>query len=697
MKIVPKLVPTVLVAALAGVLVAALAGAGIAQAANAASTQAAAQPAMQASVWAERPDVAHFEKMENARIAAAHRSIAKLLAAKGARTIPNTLEPYDEALRQLSGAAYFAYVMLQVHPDENFRNHATTMNTKVSGEQTALSLNPAVYHALQKLDVSKADAATQYYVKRQLLEFRLAGVDKDLKTRTKLKQLQDHLTETQAMYERNIADGVNTVDVASAAELDGMPADYIQNHQPGADGKIHLTTNYPDALPVFNFAKSDDLRKRMTIAFDSRAYPKNQAVLKDMMQTRYEIAQLLGYPSWADYNAADKMAMTSANIGKFLDELGSAMLPNARREIGMLLDEKKKTSPDATAVNSYETNYLKELVRRAQYSFDSSSVRPYLAYDKVKQGVLDTAAALFHVSFKRESDAQGWDPAVETWDVYEGDKMIGRFYLDMHPRKGKYGHAEMAQLRDGKRGVQLPEAVLVCNFPATTATDPGLMTADDVTTFFHEFGHLMHHILGGQQQWAAISGISMESDFVEAPSQMLEEWMQSPQVLATFARHYQTGEVIPAELVAKMNRASAFGRSGFVYGQIGYSLISYDLYKEDPAKIDTEATAAQVLNRDKLTVRLPEDARITSNFNHLAGYSSAYYTYMWDKVIAEDFFGQFDPKNLLDSTVSMRYRKAVLEPGGSVSANDLVKNFLGRAQNTDAIQKWAGKEFEAAP
>jgi thimet oligopeptidase len=663
------------------------------------AAQAASAPTVQPTIWAEHPDVAQFEKMENARIAAARHSIAKLVAAKGVRTIQNTLEPYDEALRQLNAAGDLAGVMVQVHPDENFRNHATTINTRVGGEATALSLNQAVYHALQKLDFSKEDAATQYYVKRQLLEYRLAGVDKDLKTRNRLKKLQDHLTEAQAIFERNIADGVSPVEVANAAELDGLPADFIGNHKPDAQGKIHLTTNFVDALPVLSFAKSDDLRRRMWVAFVSRAYPKNQEVLKDMMQTRYEIAQLLGYKSWADYNAADNMVVNGATIEKFLDEMGSAMLPNAQREAAMLLTEKRKTAPDAKEVFSYENFYLKELVRRAQYDFDSSSVRPYLAYDKVKQGVLDTAATLFHVTFKRESDVRSWDPAVETWDVYEGagGKMIGRFYLDMHPRKGKFGVAENSNLLDGKRGVQLPETVLVCSFPEPTATDPGLMEIRDVETFFHEFGHLMHHILGGQQQWVGVSGITMESDFDEAPSLMLEEWMKSQQVLASFARHYQTGEVIPPELVAKMNRASAFGRSQLVSDQIRYSLISYDLYKDDPGNIDIGATAAKILSGDKLITPLDADERFPSQFNHLANYSSAYYKYMWDMVIAEDFFQQFNQQNLLDTTVSMRYRKTVLEPGGSMSANDLVKNFLGRPQNTAAIQKWAGKEFEVAP
>jgi thimet oligopeptidase len=314
----------------------------------------------------------------------------------------------------------------------------------------------------------------------------------------------------------------------------------------------------------------------------------------------------------------------------------------------------------------------------------------------VKQGVLDTAATLFHVSFQREEGAAAWDSSVETWQVLDSGELIGRFYLDMHPRTGKFSHAEMMPVLDGIRGKQLPEAALICNFPRTTADDPGLMEYGDVQTFFHEFGHLMHAILGGQQRWAGISGISMESDFVEAPSQMLEEWTHSPQVLASFARHYKSGQPIPAELVLRMNRASAFGRANFVAQQLGYTAISYDVYNAKPDDVNLDTTTDRDTAKYSRFTLLP-GTHMYASFGHLSNYSSAYYTYMWDKVIAEDFFEQFDSSNLLSGDTSMRYRRSVLEPGGSVSANDLVKNFLGRSQSMEALQRWTAAEFSTEP
>jgi len=648
----------------------------------------------QPTIWAAKPDVASFEKIENDRLAAGQKAVDTLLAAQGPRTIDNTLIPFDEALRHINSAAYFAGLMEQVHPESDFRDHATKMLTKASEAQTAISLNHEIYNALAALDLSKSDAATKYYVQRQLLEFRLSGVNKDDATRARLKELNKQATDEQSMFDRNISDDKKIVE-ADPAELDGLPQDYIDRHKPDAKGKIQLTTDYPDSIPVLTFAKSDALRHRMSIAFNTRAYPKNGDVLMSLMKTRYEIATLLGYPSWADYNAADKMAVKGQNIADFIKQVNDASRPLAEREFEMLLAEKQKTHPGAKEISVDETGYLSEQVRRSKYDFDSQSVRPYFPFQQVKQGILDSAADLFHVSFQQEENVPAWDPAVETWIVIDHGKPIGRFYLDMHPRPGKYSHAEMAPVLDGIKGKQLPEAILVCNFPAPTADDPGLMEYGDVSTFFHEFGHLMHHILGGQQPYAGISGITMESDFVEAPSQMLEEWIRSPQVLAKFAKNYKTGEPIPAELVARMNRASAFGRGNWVTRQNSFSAISYDIYKDKPEQVNLDTVTLDDARRYTLIKPLPE-THLWASFGHLAGYSSAYYTYLWDKVIAEDFFLQFDQKNLLAGDAPMRYRRVVLEPGGSMSANDLVKNFLGRPQSITALQKWMAEEFEPA-
>lgn len=327
-----------------------------------------------------------------------------------------------------------------------------------------------------------------------------------------------------------------------------------------------------------------------------------------------------------------------------------------------------------------------------KYDFDSGSVRAYLPYDRVQTGVLDTASRLFGLQFRQESGAVAWDASVQTWDVLEGGRAIGRFYLDMHPRPGKYNHNSTMTTVTGLRGRRLPEGVLVCNFPASTAADPGLMQYEDVVTFFHEFGHLMHHILAGRQQWAGTSGISAEKDFNEAPSEMLEEWMHNPVVLASFARHYKTGEPIPADLVRHMNRALAFGRASLVAGQNATAALSYDLYNRDPKDLDPYALGREERHRYTL-FEPPPDSHGVASLIHLGNYSSMYYVYMWDKVIAEDLYAQFNASDPSSGKAPLRYRHDVLEPGGSESANTAVKNFLQRPVNMEAFKRWLSEEF----
>lgn len=653
---------------------------------------AADEPPALPAYWTGSSDLQGFQAGVDRELEASARAVARLVAVRGPRTIDNTLAPLDEAFDHSDSAIARAALAQAVHPDAAFRDRATAAYEKANAARTALTLDTRVYRALARLDIRKADPATRHYVARTLLQFRLSGVSRSAADRARLQTLNDALTKATAEFERNIADGQLTVEVADPSELEGLPQDYIDRHPPDAKGRIAITTAYPDAFPVFKFAKKASLRERVYVAFANRAYPKNRPVLAEMLRLRHEIATLLGYPSWADYNAADKMMGNGRNIAAFIDELDAAARPVAEREFAMLLEEYRKTHAGATAIPVTDRSYMKEQLRRSQFAFDSQSVRPYLPYERVKAGLMATAARLYQVEFREARDVPVWDPSVETWDVIDRGRRIGRFYLDMHPRPGKFSHAEAMGLVNGIEGKQLPEAALICNFPTPTATDPGLMEYRDVESFLHEFGHLMHNILGGHQRWAGISGIKMEWDFVEAPSQMLEEWMRSPQVLTSFARHYQTGEVIPLELIERMNRAAAFGRGLFLEEQLGFAQESYEYYRGLPERIDLDAVQRAAETRFSAFAPIEQDHSYAA-FGHLSGYSSAYYTYMFDLVIATDFFSQFDQKDLLAGDAPERYRRTVLEPGGSVPAAELVRAFLGRAQNTKAIRAWMGQEF----
>jgi thimet oligopeptidase len=381
------------------------------------------------------------------------------------------------------------------------------------------------------------------------------------------------------------------------------------------------------------------------------------------------------------------MVGSGKNASDFIDRIVAASTTRAASEYQTLLKRKQQDIPGATGINAWESGYYSELVRKANYDFDSQSVRPYLQYDKVKQGVLDVTSTLFGVTFRPVKDVPVWDPSVECWEMLEKGKLVGRFYLDMHPRKGKFNHAAEFSVRTGVAGQQIPEAVLVCNFPGGEAGDPGLMEHDDVQTFFHEFGHLLHELFAGRHRWVGVGGIRTEQDFVEAPSQMLEEWTWDPTVLQTFARHYQTNEPIPTQLVKQMKHASEFGKGLVVRRQMVYAKLSLSIYDRKPAEVNTD-NMIEKLTQEYQPYPFVKDTHWQTSFGHLDGYSAVYYTYMWSLVIAKDMFSQFDRSHLLAPGVATRYRNSVLVPGGSQPARVLVESFLNRPFSFKAWQDW---------
>ncbi len=635
-----------------------------------------------------------LEAWVQSRLDRHQQSLDLLLAEKGPRTAENTLRAYDDAVAELAATGSLIGLLDSVYPEKDIRDAAQAQAQKISQAGVELALNQKVYQALNQIDSESPDAPTRHYLDRTLLQYRLAGVDKDEATRARLKELQDKATLLSLAFSRNVQEGGNKVIVENPAELDGLPPDFLEAHQPGADGKITLTTDFPDYLPVMTFARSHTLRKNMFLAYNTRAYPQNQQILLDLLAIRKEVAQLLGFSNWADLATADQMMESAANMQVFLDELDRASKAGAEKEYAMLLEFSGQQQIDAAS-----RGYWLEQYRRSAFDFDSQSVRPYFPYDRVEQGVLSTAARLFQVEFRPAPDAPTWHPDVVTYDVYDRDTQLGRFYLDMHPREGKdkwfSAHPLIPGICGHPQGRRIPEAALICNFPGGKPGDPGLMQHSDVVTYFHEFGHLMHALLGGHQNWAGISGIATEGDFVEVPSQMLEEFFRDPRLLATFAHHYETNEPIPAELVLKMNRAGAFGRADSVRTQLFYTTCSLKTHTEDPATLDLDRLF-QSLYACFLPYQWIDGNRMYAAFGHLVGYSSNYYTYLYDKVIALDFFSQFARTNLLDDPIAMKYRRTVLDPGGSLPGKDIVQRFLGRSQSTEAFTNWIGEEFQAA-
>jgi thimet oligopeptidase len=653
-----------------------------------APVKAVARPAVDdnAPFYTGRPTGAAFAALQTRRVDRAKADVERMLAVKGPRTVTNTLVPFDDAQRLLYMAAVQSGLMQEVHPDKATREASEKVSEQVSSVVTELALDRKVYDAIAAIDTSAADAPTRYYVWRLLRDFRLAGVDKDDATRERIKALNDSLVLIGQEFARNIRADKSKV-TCSPADLDGLPPDFVAAHAPGADGQVTISTEYPDYFPVMQYAKSDDLRRRLYMAYYNRAWPVNLSVLDRMRERRHELARIEGFANWADYVTADKMVGSAANAQSFIDRVVAASDSRQAAEYQQLLAEAKVLDPGATTVQFWQYLYVREQLRRAKYDFDSQSLRPYFPYDRVKTGVLDIASRLFGVEFKRVTNVPVWHPSVECYELWDGGKLAGRFYLDMHPRENKFSHAAQFDIRNGIAGRQIPEAALICNLPGGKPGDPGLCDAEDVVTFFHEFGHLLHNMFASHGRWSGIAGITTEQDFVEAPSQMLEEWMRSPEVLATFAKHVETGQPIPADLVRQANRAADFGKGLDVRRQMVYAGTSLGCYDRDPSSISTDDLMSGLVKRYQ-PFPFVEGTHFQCGFGHLDGYSAVYYTYMWSLVIAKDMFSQFDKAHLLEPGVAARYRQAVLAPGGSKPAAQLVSDFLGRPFDEQAWKKW---------
>jgi thimet oligopeptidase len=641
--------------------------------------------------WTGREDAASFTKAQDDRLARARTILDAMLRARGRRTVENTLRPFDSACFEIDGAEAHSSLVQNVHPDKAMREAAEKANQKGAAARTALMLDRRVYDALLQVSAEKADDATRHYLAKVLRDMRLAGVDKDEATRRHIAALQDEIVATGQEFGRNVREDRRTVAVRDVGELAGLPKDFLDRHRPDEHGLIHITVDSVDVFPVLTYARSDSLRRALFLEYHNRAYPKNLAVLDRLLAKRHELATRLGFSTWADYVTADKMVGSAAKASEFIDRVVAASGPRMKQEYEALLACKRREQPQASAVHAWEAPYWMEQVRQSDHQYDSQQVRAYFPMARVKQGLLDVTSRLFGVSFRRLAGASVWHPSVECWEILEGSQVVGRVYLDLHPRPDKYTHAAHFNIRTGVAGLHLPEAALVCNLPGGVAGEPGLMDFKEVSTLFHEFGHLLHTVFGGRQRWAGLAGATTEFDFVEAPSQLFEEWLWSPQVLATFARRHETGEPIPADLVQRMRRAGEFGKALHVRRQMALARTSLSYYDRPPAHVDTDALLREATESYVPYPRV-EGTHFQCMFQHLDHYSAFYYTYMWSLVIAKDLFSQFDRQNLLDPAAARRYREAILAPGGSAPAATLIERFLGRPFDARAWQEWLNRD-----
>jgi len=582
----------------------------------------------------------------------------------------------DIALGELLGAAY---LISESHPDAAVREAAESAAQEAEALAAARLLNPDLWAVF-----AAADAAALHPLEQRLLshirrDFRRGGVDLDAETRERVRSLVERDTALSLAFSRNIRDGRREIRVP-AEGLAGLPQDFIDAHPVDEDGFVTLTTDYTDLMPVREYARVRETRLALVAAYNDLAWPDNESVLAELLEVRAERARLLGYADWAEYETETRMIGSGAAIPAFLERLDIASDLASSAEYDRVLARLRQDAPDVDEVTIADFWYVLGAIKREEYDVDAQLVRSYFPFERVRDGILDVTGRLLDIEYVPVA-APTWHPDVASYDVVRGGTALGRIHLDLHPRPGKYSHAACFPLVPGIKGRQLPEAVLLCNFSR------GLLEHDEVVTFFHEFGHLVHDILAGGQRWARFTGIQTEWDFVEAPSQLLEEWAWDADVLGSFAAN-AAGEPIPADLVARMRTADAFGRALEVRRQLGHATVSYRLHVDRPGDLQG---ATERLYASTSPVQPLRGVHPYAGFGHLTGYGACYYTYQWSLVIARDLLSAFDG-DLMNPDAAARYRTEVLERGGTRDARELVEEFLGRPFAFDAYRAWLAGE-----
>jgi len=444
------------------------------------------------------------------------KKIVALAEERSTATYDSVFEPFDNYITDFADSLQHDELMRNTHPDEAVRKASADCALKGFEVLSALNANRPLYDRMSQVSLKGLPEGKAFTVNYWKQRFQESGVGKDQTAREQIQALNDVISQIGTDFDQNITNAVDSIQVKQE-RLAGVPDDYLTAHPANDEGMVTITTAYSDITPVTKYAHDRELRKQLTLMSKNRAANENPAVLLTLLAKRYELAKTLGHNNFAEMNLLGTMAKTTENVVQFAATLNDAIKQPLEKEKARLLKQMQAIDADAKQINRWDASYLANIVREKEYQLDAKSVREYFDYDKVRDGIIALSEDLFEISIKA-SDGPVWHDSVESYEVFENDEFIGRFYFDSHPREGKYTHAAQFGLKFGKKGISIPSTALVMNFPK------GLMEHGQVETFLHEFGHLIHFIFAGQND-IGHSVFQQEFDFGEAPSIMLEEWV----------------------------------------------------------------------------------------------------------------------------------------------------------------------------
>jgi len=625
-------------------------------------------------------------------IAAADGLVAEVTGAPS--TFDNTLGPLQTADALIADASGRGAFMGRVHPDGDVRKAGTEAEERLIKWGTDLVFRRDLYEAVERFAATD-EAASLAGERRRLLDhtmrdLRRAGHELDDASRDRLQGLRRRLVELEVEFGRNLDDWDDGIEM-TRNQLAGLPDEYVSGLTETSDGRYRVSMAYPDYIPFMREADDREMRRRLQHKFWNRAAKVNYPLLDEAVRLRAEIAALFGQSTWADFAMDVKMARSPQRVDEFYESVVPGLTRMAEGELAQLATLGSKLGIDRT--QPWDTTYLDNKQRLRDYGINQNEVAAYFPLEQVVEGMFEVTGDVFGLSYERVTDAKPWHSDVELYAIRDagGGDPLAYFYADLFPREGKYGHAAAFSIRYGRRNADgthaTPVAAIVANFTKPTAAGPSLLKHDEALTLWHEFGHILHFCLT-TAEIHRFSGYETEWDFVEAPSQIMENWMWEPSVLQRFARHYRTGELIPTDLVARLVAARDLNVGLFTMRQVYLGQLDLGMHAvaEPPDLMEVYKRAT-----DYTLLPFHEDTFFPAGFGHLmGGYDAGYYGYLWARVYGDDMFSEFERHGITSPEVGRRYRDEVLATGGTRDAVEHVRAFLGREPSSDAFLQRLG-------
>lgn len=635
----------------------------------------------------------HYIPAVRAAIKEAEKNIQNILRQRSMPTFENTIEALQSASLQLDRISGVLFNLNECNTNAELQQIVMTLSPELTRFENSISMNEKLFERVKTV-YDMRDKLNLTTEQRTLLEdtykgFVRNGVNLSGKDKKTFAKNSERLAELSQMMNQNVLADNNDyiLHVTKSEDLSGLPENVIaaareEAKERNLEGWV-FTLAYPSFGPFLTYADSRDLREQIWRAYNSRGNRGNKndnnEVIREITHLRFQQAQLLGYPNYSEYVLSNRMCQSTIELNQFFGELLNASIPFAKKDL-FDVSQFALNHGAVLPLQRWDFSYWSEKLKQEKYQFDEELLRPYFQLEKVRQGIFELYGRLYGISFQPADNIEVYHPDVKVYEVFDGARFMGVLYLDMHPRSSKRSGAWMTEFRgqSNMNGNQIrPLIQVVCNFSKPVGDKPALLSFDEVETFMHEFGHAMHGMLT-DCTYPATSGTNVKRDFVELPSQVMENWCYEPQFLNTFAKHYITGDTIPADYIKKIKDSEKYLAGWLCLRQLSLGLVDFAFHTIN------EPIEGPIENFERTYMRelLPPvlGANTSTAFTHIfaGGYASGYYGYKWAEVLDADVFSKFKQNGIFDRATAEAFRREILSKGGTEHPSVLFRNFMGR-------------------